>query len=95
MGRKIYVCEICKKQLRLGAPRFGSLAQLQAHTKIYHPEAPPVQEPRNHQSRPPSIHQRMHELIEWVKGRAVPGPEGDSYREVLQRAKELGLLVQS
>ena len=93
MGRKIYVCEICERQSHeRGAPRFQSPAMLQAHIALNHPGAPGGTIMAPPRPGPPSIHQRMHELIEWVKGRAVPGPEGDSYREVLQRAKELGLL---
>lgn len=94
----MYACEHCTDRLGIAkAPVFVTLEDLLDHLAECHPAVrvqrarPTPTWPRTNRPwrcSPP----RTDRLLAWVRSKAVPGLAGKDFREMLEKAKDLGLL---
>jgi hypothetical protein len=88
-----FACELCVRRMGLErAPRYDSFEDLRKHIAEAHGGTKVMDMPVVEPGTKEVPDRRMAQLLGFVKMRAVPGPVGEPYREVLRRARELGLL---
>ena len=101
-----YVCEHCVKRVGLSrATMYHTVEELHEHLRrahpprSTHPTAEDIQESLTGNRNPGTpvplrvpLERLVDQLLDYCRNRAVPGPAGKDYRDVLTRARELGLV---
>ena len=100
-----YVCEHCAKRLGIHrATAYATMEEVEEHMTECHPTSVEVtsesiSEALTGNPTPGTpvpvevpLQKLVDELLDYARQRAVPGPSGEDYRNLLVKARELGLL---